>query len=423
MIIQIYLIFYLYTMFYVNDAISKNTSTSLNDEQLSASSSFTQPTITTNNKNLDYCQHGYYNSHTFNKQDIDKLKTLRITSPKKICNPNDIKNRRFEWDRISMDNLPNNMVSFVNRCKLNIFTDTENQEFAQAFSNNELTYNHVYKCGGTTIWNALDTMQKDEMLNGHGIKYKLHKNDSFLLQDNKYYWDHQEYFYNYWNHNFLFTYVRDPIGRSLSGYYEMAVKDTKLLNQVLQKKDDDHDDDDDDISFKNIDGINGYRLLMNHMLNWKCNRLNILYDINRRKKQYIHNVWTGDPHIHPQMIHLLNRTFQWFPYNYIGDLKQFDISFKQILNEFSDKYHNNKTLYDKYVHRARNRQTGDYGNVLKSQVITINDLSDDDIKKVCEIYWIDYLCLPYDIPQQCNITDLFVRHYGDDVTYMDCYYV
>eukprot|EP01084_Bolivina_argentea_P039542 73067_1 len=344
---------------------------------------------------LQYCPIKYHNTQIFTKNDLEQLVKQRTNPPTKICNEYDLPNRNTEWKRLNINNFPNNMLSYVNRCKLNIFTD--NQEFTELWSNNQTSYNHLYKCGGTTIWNAMNQMQKDGLMNGIGIKYKLHKNDSFLLRDNDYYWEHEEYFYNYLNHNFFFTYIRDPIDRSLSSYYELAVKDTKILNQVLAK----------DIDEDNVKGIYRYRLLMNGMLNWKCSHLNKLQNINERKEQIIRRVWSGDPHIHPQMIHLLNHTFEWFPYNYIGNLSgDFDISFKMILDEFSDAYHQNKSLYYKYVTWARNRESGHYGNVLKEDVVTKNDLSDEDMKTICEIYWIDYICLPFDVPKACNISDL-----------------
>ena len=119
----------------------------------------------------------------------------------------------------------------------------------------------------------------------------------------------------------------------------------------------------------------------------------------------------------------MNKTFEWFPYDYIGNLSSdFDVTFRMILDEFSDAVHNDQELYDQYVQRARNRENGTYGKALKENVVRREHLSDEDIQSICEIYWIDYMCLPFDIPIQCNISDLFVKHYGDDVVYTDCYY-
>ena len=163
---------------------------------------------------------------------------------------------------------------------------------------------------------------------------------------------------------------------------------------------------------------------MEHLLESKCQHLNKAQNIQRRKEQSVRSVWTGDFHVHPQMVLLLNRDFGYFPYDYIGNLTaDFEAAFRMILDEFSDSFHRNHSLYAEYVQRARNRESGSYGEVDRGNVVQREDLSDDDIRRICEIYWIDYICLPFDVPAQCNITDLFVKHYGDDVTYRDCYFV
>ena len=33
----------------------------------------------------------------------------------------------------------------------------------------------------------------------------------------------------------------------------------------------------------------------------------------------------------------------------------------------------------------------------------------------------DYICLPFPVPTPCNLTELLLRHYGDDVVYKDCW--
>merc|ERR1712051_560287 len=101
---------------------------------------------------------------------------------------------------------------------------------------------------------------------------------------------------------------------------------------------------------------------------------------------------------------------EYFPFDFIGNLtSDFDAAFRIILDEFSDAVHQNSSLYGEYVQRARNRESGYYGNVDREDVVERGDLSDDDLRRVCEIYWIDYICLPFEVPPQCNLTDLFVK--------------
>ena len=53
---------------------------------------------------------------------------------------------------------------------------------------------------------------------------------------------------------------------------------------------------------------------------------------------------------------------------------------------------------------------------------TASDLTDEEVRDVCESYWMDYICFPFDLPPQCNITELFIKHYGTDkdVEFVDC---
>ena len=51
-----------------------------------------------------------------------------------------------------------------------------------------------------------------------------------------------------------------------------------------------------------------------------------------------------------------------------------------------------------------------------------DDLDDGDIRTICELYWMDYICIPFELPSVCNLTQLFIDHYGTDVMYNDCYW-
>ena len=56
-----------------------------------------------------------------------------------------------------------------------------------------------------------------------------------------------------------------------------------------------------------------------------------------------------------------------------------------------------------------------------AQNVEISQFSDDDVRLVCEIYWMDYLCVPFELPPQCNLTHLVLKYYGTHVVYDDCY--
>ena len=166
-------------------------------------------------QSLDYCATEYRNAQSLTASELEHVLKLRTTAPTTVCNPDELAHRRQSWQRLNVSRFSPNLVQFVNRCSVHILS--ENADFTELWSNNQTTYNHVYKCGGTTIWNALDRLQKDDLMNGRGIKYKLHKNDSFLLRENQYYWDHHRYFIEYFRSNFMFSFVRDPVDRSLKG--------------------------------------------------------------------------------------------------------------------------------------------------------------------------------------------------------------
>ena len=93
-------------------------------------------------------------------------------------------------------------------------------------------------------------MQRNHVLNGYGIKHSQNNKNSFLLTDNVYYHDHEQELYHYFNKNFFFTYIRDPVDRSLSSYYEIAVHDTKIFHQALDK--DENETDEDSQKHKNV---------------------------------------------------------------------------------------------------------------------------------------------------------------------------
>lgn len=43
--------------------------------------------------------------------------------------------------------------------------------------------------------------------------------------------------------------------------------------------------------------------------------------------------------------------------------------------------------------------------------------SSDIINKICQLNWMDYMCLPFEIPKQCNMQQMFDTHYGKNILY------
>eukprot|EP00483_Globobulimina_turgida_P011003 UN11024 len=151
----------------------------------------------------------------------------------------------------------------------------------------------------------------------------------------------------------------------------------------------------------------------------------------------------------PQMYFLTEHGNPWkpWPVNYVGNMSELSESTFEILYHFywntSEHLHRKKrkkylskeaalNVYNDNYHHGRNRHNKNYldggerravikgGDVLKYQ-LEAGDLGDDDIKRICEVYWMDYICIPFHMPNACNLTELLLRHYGDDVVYKDCW--
>ena len=112
----------------------------------------------------------------------------------------------------------------------------------------------------------------------------------------------------------------------------------------------------------------------------------------------------------------------FYPFDFIGDLKYYEDIWNPILYQFVEAKRKERRYQPckRYRHKDSYR---DYGDDVESDFnIQRANLTDDDIRTICEIYWIDYICFPFEIPNQCNITDLFVKHYNKHVSYNDCYF-
>ena len=86
----------------------------------------------------------------------------------------------------------------------------------------------------------------------------------------------------------------------------------------------------------------------------------------------------------------------------------------EYLQMFGKSNNNNKG-----INRKNNRKV-DIDSILENYNLEMNDLDDQDIQQLCQIFWIDYLCFPFDLPRQCNLTTLFLQHFGNHVTYRSC---
>merc|ERR1712110_1394128 len=61
------------------------------------------------------------------------------------------------------------------------------------------------------------------------------------------------------------------------------------------------------------------------------------------------------------------------------------------------------------------------GNRLRKYDLEVDDLSDEDVQRVCDMYWMDYLCVPFEIPRACSLERMILEHYGSDFRYKECW--
>ena len=76
---------------------------------------------------------------------------------------------------------------------------------------------------------------------------------------------------------------------------------------------------------------------------------------------------------------------------------------------------------NKYFIHERNRNDNKYTQGLEKFIISESEFNDNDIIRICDIYWMDYICFPFDIPIQCDLKDLIKKHYYKHVEYKPCY--
>ena len=226
------------------------------------------------------------------------------------------------------------------------------------------------------------------------------------------------------SHLFMFSHIRDPITRAISSYFELHRRnESKIVNN-------------------NMIGIDSFRYLLSTMKNiMDCSLANKTTKYSKMKNNYIGDIFFN-MHIMPQMYFLTEHGNPWksWPINYIGNMSDLYLSTFEILYYFywntsdggyiskkdafkmyKSKYHHGRDRhYKKYIDGGERTAVVKGYDILNYQ-IELDDLSDNDVRLICEIYWMDYICIPFPMPKQCNLTDLLLKHYGDDVVYRDCW--
>eukprot|EP01083_Nonionella_stella_P096282 270583_1 len=271
----------------------------------------------------------------------------------------------------------------------------------------EINYNHVFKAAGSTINHGLDRLISKHIINI--TKYNTSRPSNIYMNRDI---TRNEY-RNFMNdQTFVFTFIRDPISKFLSGFYEVnrRLRSPKALR--LSKYD-----------LRSMQGIDILRLWIDAMLR------KLQKPATKMKDDYL-NIHTA-----PNVIFLSGPSKDL--YNFVGVVSNLNKDLPQILQSFimdqRIRYNSSLLMTEYFIHTNGHDDSTDsdvwmhrYGvnisevNTTKFD-IKISELNDGDIDHLCQIYWIEYICFPWDVPAACNLTDLFVQHYGKHVEYRPCY--
>eukprot|EP00484_Ammonia_sp_Unknown_P023086 CAMPEP_0197040368 /NCGR_PEP_ID=MMETSP1384-20130603/17088_1 /TAXON_ID=29189 /ORGANISM="Ammonia sp." /LENGTH=538 /DNA_ID=CAMNT_0042471111 /DNA_START=21 /DNA_END=1637 /DNA_ORIENTATION=- len=350
---------------------------------------------------------------------IEEIMAKRVEPVENIPMCPNADRANFEQHKQLLSKLPTNMVAYANRCQINAI-GRGGRQFGGLLSGDPLMshlstqigFLHVYKAGGTTV---RDTM--NNVLPGLG-RTIWHNYRGHLRE--------------FMTSLFMFSFIRDPVTRAISSYFEL------------------HRRNETDICKNNMAGVDSFRF-MSTMMN---NRMDCSL-ANKNKYAKMKDLTVGEiyfnMHIMPQMYFLTEGQNPWkpWPVNYVGNMTELTDATFEVMWDFywnsSDylehhklnddqkiSYEDAKKEFEKHYHHGRDRHYKKYfeggerhgvivGDQAKRYQIELDNLSDDDIRDICNLYWMDYICLPFDIPKQCNLTELLLRHYGDDVVYKDCW--
>eukprot|EP01084_Bolivina_argentea_P104307 186778_1 len=351
---------------------------------------------------------------------IDWLTSImkQRTTPPEKCN-----NNMDSSNPINIYNTTHNWLPYYLRCNYKPKQDVNDSKIFNfilgiryGVLSNELIYSHIFKAGGTTIKMGIQKLQHDNKTSFTSLY--VNDNGGLSKQDIEYRINN--------SHTFAFTFVRDPISRFLSAFYEYNRRailysgynrgkqiSHQILNQFGMKLS----------QYKHSDPMKLLRdIFINTML--------------RNSNTYLND------HFVPNMLFLIdqkNKSFN-FNYNFIGNIQELDNDLPQIMEPFirDEKLKNNSySLMQTYFSRKRHRTNkysdyssqsniaqhiGDRNKKLLNKFNVKESMLDDvDINNLCNVYWLDYICFPFDIPIQCNLTDIIIRHYGIDVEYKPCY--
>ena len=326
-----------------------------------------------------------------------------------------------------------NLVPYYQKCRYNPEYISPGMEQYGAMYHGILTkqliYKHVFKAGGTTIQKGIRTLIHDKkLINLTFLKKKkkfkrlidsvlvstdfVRAKDGLFLKDINKYIDKDA---------LIFTFIRDPISKALSAFFEInfrayfsqsrTIYRRRIINNLNFKN---------WKQYKDLDGMTAFQHFIDII--YKRTKQNV-----PSKAIYPRNYFI-DPHFAPNLFFLMHNGQQnkSLSYYFIGDLKNLGNDLPKLLNGYlSDEQlkNNGDLLMEKYFPSQRNRNNATTDPILARQShnrlrhdakynLKSSQLGDDYIKKLCEIYFMDYLCFPsFRLPSQCDL-DSLMEHIG-----------
>ena len=314
----------------------------------------------------------------------------------------------------------------------------------------ELFYVHVFKAGGSTIRINMNDLMNEGIVSNLtllGSTFVIYGGDlnEYSKTENDKYSQHSILDDFIDNNTITFSFVRDPVDRFLSAYYEthfrrMTTDENYGMKgrerMAVQRGDHKH---------PKLDIMRLWTQEILYRMDVEREALRKLKDRRRMTDQPPTHSLRAHPatlrtreftpfedgpnayvnsHLAPNMQFLVGQHYRTsIPFSFIGDLRYFTEDFPKIVEPFiaDEELRRNHTKFMELMkdHKVRKNDNWDYK--LRQFNIDRSELSDDDLMTICEMYYLDYLCLPFDLPEPCDVNKLIEKHYGVDVVYDDCY--
>ena len=256
----------------------------------------------------------------------------------------------------------------------------------EIWMNKNSGYVHIFKNAGTTIENILNYFVIHGYITNQTREHLVYRNKTKMdiinttfiadiIAGNTRFRLKQAI-----KNEFVFTYLRDPLQRFLSAYFEMMKRRHRNENEKIDKL-----------------------LVFNKMTK---TMKELLY--NGTRNYFI------DIHFRQQTLFLMDERNKKLNIDYIGmiDRKTFSYDLFNVIKKISEdingnkfiRYREFKLIVDKLS--LRNKSDISYQNNTDF-IIDINELTNDNIRDICALNYLDYIVFPFELPKECDMDELY----------------